>query len=80
MGADDEFLPNEALRAVASMVEAFDTRSVRYALIGGLAIVLRGRPRFNQGVSRHPSSIAAFRSAKDIFIPVLGAAVALFPN
>ncbi len=32
------------------MAEAFDARSIRYALIGGLAFVLRGRPRFTQDV------------------------------
>ena len=50
MGIDDEVLPDEALRAVESMVDAFNARSVRYALIGGLAVVLRGRLRFTQDV------------------------------
>ncbi len=50
MGIDDEVLPDEALRAVESMVDAFDARSIRYALIGGLAVVLRGRLRFTQDV------------------------------
>ena len=50
MGIDFEVLPDESLRAVASMVDAFNTRSVRYALIGGLAVVLRGRPRFTEDV------------------------------
>jgi hypothetical protein len=30
--------------------EAFAARSVRYALIGGLAFLLRGRPRFTRDV------------------------------
>ena len=38
------------MRAVESLTEAFDARSIRYALIGGLAFVLRGRPRFTQDV------------------------------
>jgi hypothetical protein len=36
------------VQAVESLAEAFDARSIRYALIGGLAFVLRGRPRFTQ--------------------------------
>ncbi len=36
--------------AVESLTEAFDARSIRYALIGGLAFLLRGRPRFTKDV------------------------------
>ena len=43
-------MPGDSVRAVESLAEAFDARSVRYALIGGLAFVLRGRPRFTQDV------------------------------
>lgn len=37
-------------RAVESLSEAFAMRSVRHALIGGLATSLRGRPRLTQDV------------------------------
>jgi hypothetical protein len=50
MHADQTLLPGDAVRAVESLAEAFDARSIRYALIGGLAFVLRGRPRFTQDV------------------------------
>jgi hypothetical protein len=50
MGVSSDLLPDEAVRAVASLAEAFDARSVRYALIGWLAVVLRGRLRFTQDV------------------------------
>jgi hypothetical protein len=41
-----DLVPIESIRAVESLAEAFDGRSIRYALIGGLAVILRGRPRF----------------------------------
>jgi hypothetical protein len=50
MHVDPNLLPNDSVRAVESLAEAFDGRSIRYALIGGLAFVLRGRPRFTQDV------------------------------
>jgi len=50
MDADSNLMPGDSVRAVESLVEAFDARSIRYALIGGLAFVLRGRPRFTQDV------------------------------
>ena len=45
-----QFFPGDSVRAVESLAEAFDARSIRYALIGGLAFVLRGRPRFTKDV------------------------------
>jgi hypothetical protein len=48
MHADSILLPDDSVRAVESLAEAFDARSIRYALIGGLASGLRGRPRFTQ--------------------------------
>ena len=48
MHADSLLLPDDSVRAVESLCEAFDARSIRYALIGGLASVLRGQPRFTQ--------------------------------
>jgi hypothetical protein len=50
MHVEPDLLPDDSLRAVESLAEAFDSRGVRYALIGGLAFVLRGRPRFTQDV------------------------------
>jgi hypothetical protein len=50
MPIDLKLLPGDSVRAVESLTEAFDARSIRYALIGGLAFVLRGRPRFTQDV------------------------------
>lgn len=50
MHVDPNLLPGDSVRAVESLAEAFDARSIRYALIGGLAFVLRGRPRFTQDV------------------------------
>jgi hypothetical protein len=43
--------PSQELdRAVDSLSEAFAARSVRHALIGGLATSIRGRPRYTQDV------------------------------
>ena len=39
MLVDDSLLPGDSVRAVESLAEAFDARSIRYALISGLAIV-----------------------------------------
>ncbi len=50
MHVDPNLLPGDSVRAVESLAEAFDARSIHYALIGGLAFVLRGRPRFTQDV------------------------------
>jgi Nucleotidyl transferase AbiEii toxin, Type IV TA system len=50
MRVDPNLVPGDSMRAVESLAEAFDARSIRYALIGGLAIILRGRPRFTQDV------------------------------
>jgi len=50
MRVDSNLLPGDSVRAVESLAEAFDARSIRYALIGGLAFILRGRPRFTQDV------------------------------
>jgi len=50
MPFDEKLLPGNSVRAVESLAEAFDARSVKYALIGGLAFILRGRPRFTRDV------------------------------
>lgn len=38
------------MAAVEALVEVFDARGIRYALLGGLATILRGRPRFTQDI------------------------------
>jgi hypothetical protein len=43
-------LATELIRAVEILSETFADRSIRYALIGGLATMMRGRPRFTQDV------------------------------
>jgi len=50
MHADRDLLSDELVRAVDALSEAFAARSVRHALIGGLATSMRGRPRFTQDV------------------------------
>lgn len=50
MHADHDLLSNDLVRAVDALAEAFAVRSVRHALIGGLAASMRGRPRFTQDV------------------------------
>lgn len=43
-------LSRDLPRAVELLAEACETKSVRYAVIGGLAMVVRARPRFTQDV------------------------------
>jgi hypothetical protein len=50
MPVDDEPLGSELIRAVELLGEAFAGRAINYALLGGLATTLRGRPRFTQDV------------------------------
>ena len=50
MPAEADLLPDDSVLAVQALAEAFDARSVRYALIGGLAFMLRGRPRYTRDV------------------------------
>jgi len=50
MHADRDPLSDELVQAVDSLAEAFAARSIRHALIGGLATMMRGRPRFTQDV------------------------------
>jgi hypothetical protein len=50
MPADPQPIANELIRAVELLAEAFEAKSVRYALVGGLATLVRGRPRFTQDV------------------------------
>jgi hypothetical protein len=50
MATENNSLATELVRAVEVLSETFASRSVRYALVGGLATMLRGRPRFTQDV------------------------------
>lgn len=50
MPSTPEPLAGDLVTAVERLGEAFDARHVRYALLGGLATILRGRPRFTQDV------------------------------
>jgi hypothetical protein len=45
-----EPLASELIRAVELLAEVFSARSINYALVGGLATLMRGRPRFTQDV------------------------------
>jgi hypothetical protein len=50
MPSEHEMLADEVIRAVESLADAFTARSTRYAIVGGLATLMRGRPRFTQDV------------------------------
>ena len=50
MPAEPDALPGELIRAVEILADVFAARSIPYALVGGLATLLRGRPRFTQDV------------------------------
>jgi hypothetical protein len=50
MPVDDNLLPSELISGVELLSNVFRGRSINYALIGGLATTLRGRPRFTQDV------------------------------
>jgi hypothetical protein len=50
MPAEKDFLQGDLIRAVELLAEVFAAQSIRYALVGGLATALRGRPRFTQDV------------------------------
>jgi hypothetical protein len=54
MPADRDLLSDELVRAVECLAEAFAVRSVRHALIGGLATAMRGRPRYTREAKRSP--------------------------
>jgi hypothetical protein len=43
-------LADELIRAVELLGATFAAKSIRYAVVGGLATMLRGRPRFTQDV------------------------------
>ena len=50
MPDNPEPLAGDLVAAVEGLVAAFQARGIRYALLGGLATILRGRPRFTQDV------------------------------
>lgn len=50
MAVDAKDSADEFDRAVKLSCETFAARSIRYALVGGLAASLRGRPRFTKDV------------------------------
>src|SRR5258707_14171245 len=50
MGTDLNILGNELIRSVELLADTFEGKAVRYALVGGLATFLRGRPRFTRDV------------------------------
>ena len=50
MADEKRVLAGELIRAVEALADVFAARCARYALVGGLAALLRGRPRFTQDV------------------------------
>lgn len=48
MAAEHTLFADELIHAVELLAEVFAAKSIRYAIVGGLATVLRGRPRFTQ--------------------------------
>jgi hypothetical protein len=50
MANEPDILPGDVIRAVELLADAFAARSIRYAIVGGLATLMRGRPRFTQDV------------------------------
>ena len=48
MPDNDNPIEGDLIRAVEQLAAAFAASSIRYALIGGLAATLRGRPRFTE--------------------------------
>jgi hypothetical protein len=50
MPAEHDLLADELIRAVELLADVFAARSIRYAVVGGLATLMRGRPRFTQDV------------------------------
>jgi hypothetical protein len=50
MPAEHDILADELIRAVELLSETFTARSTRYAIVGGLATLMRGRLRFTQDV------------------------------
>ena len=50
MPAEHDLLADELVRAVELLADTLSAKSIRYAVVGGLATLMRGRPRFTQDV------------------------------
>ena len=50
MAAEHDILADELIRAVELLSDCFASRSTRYAIVGGLATLMRGRLRFTHDV------------------------------
>ena len=50
MESDQACLPHDVQAGLRSMAEALDAAHIRYAVIGGIAVALRSRPRFTNDV------------------------------
>lgn len=50
MAGDRDFLAGDLVRGVELLADTFAAKSIRYALSGGLATLMRGRPRFTQDI------------------------------
>lgn len=50
MGTENEVLADELIRALELLGDTFTEKSINYAVIGGLATLIRGRPRFTQDI------------------------------
>ncbi len=51
MAAEHDILADELIRAVELLSDCFAARSTRYAIVGGLATLMRGRLRFTHDVN-----------------------------
>jgi hypothetical protein len=50
MPSEPDLLADDLIRAVEILADVFAAKSIRYAVVGGLATLMRGRPRFTQDV------------------------------
>src|SRR5713226_6172476 len=50
MPAEHDLLADEMVRAVELLADTLSAKSIPYAVVGGLATLMRGRPRFTQDV------------------------------
>ena len=50
MPVEHDLLADELVRAVELLADTLYANSIRYAVVGGLATLMRGRPRFTQDV------------------------------
>jgi hypothetical protein len=50
MPAEHDILADELIRAVELLADCLASRSIRYAIVGDLATLMRGRPRFTQDI------------------------------